>query len=98
MISSSLVQSGSAPGVAKIPLSSTSTRMYAGAERLRLAEDPLLHRRRACSSVCTIACAETGALALRRAGHSERGERDGEAQINVNYSHNGRSRVYKRPR
>jgi putative spermidine/putrescine transport system ATP-binding protein len=34
---------------------------------------------------------------LRRAGHSERRERDGEAQINVNYSHTGPSRVYKDP-
>ena len=34
---------------------------------------------------------------MRRAGHSQCRERDGEAQINVNYSHTGRSRVYKKP-
>jgi putative spermidine/putrescine transport system ATP-binding protein len=33
---------------------------------------------------------------LRRAGHSERREGDEQAQINVNYSHTGRSRVYKK--
>jgi putative spermidine/putrescine transport system ATP-binding protein len=33
---------------------------------------------------------------LRRAGHSQECQRDGEAQINVNYSHTGRSRVYKK--
>jgi putative spermidine/putrescine transport system ATP-binding protein len=34
---------------------------------------------------------------LRRAGHSERGQRDDQAQINLNYSHAGGSRVYKSP-
>ena len=33
---------------------------------------------------------------MRRAGHTERREGDEQAQINVNYSHTGRSRVYKK--
>ena len=86
---SRLSQSGSSPEEDAVRLDVDAD--VAPAERLRLAEDALLLRLRRAARVHHRVNRD-GRVRVRRGGHSEGRARDGEEQINANYSHNGCSR------